>query len=110
MKYYLIEEINDRDMEKLALFLRENGTASGLERLFWINVPEKYLNVVQSGHAVCKPYVFAIELGAGTAKAELFIRNLTDMRCSCSGYSDKKQSQFIISFVDEMIRRLDIRT
>jgi hypothetical protein len=110
MKYYLIEEIIYTDMEKLALFLRENGNASGLERLFWINLPERYLNEVQSGHTGCKPYVFAVELGAGAIRAELFVRTLKDMRCSCSGCSDKRQTQFIMRFMDEMIRKLEIRT
>ena len=110
MKYYLIDEINGTDMEKLSLFLMKNGIVSGLDRIIWINMPEKYLNEIQSGHPNCKPYVFAVELGADTVKAEFLIRTLKDMRCSCSGYSDKRQSQFIMRFMDEMIRKLDVRT
>jgi hypothetical protein len=110
MKYYLIDEINGTDMARLSLFLRENGTVSGLDRIFWISVPEEHLNKTQSGHAGCKPYVFAVELGAGLIKAELFIRTLKDMRCSCSGYPEPEQAQFIIRFMDEMIRELGIRT
>jgi hypothetical protein len=110
MKYYLIDEINGTDMERIFRFLRENGKVSGLDRIFWINVPEKYLNEIQSCHPDCKPYVFAVELGAGMVKAEFFIRTLKDMNCSCSGYSDIKQSQFIMLFMDEMIRKLKIRT
>jgi hypothetical protein len=110
MKYYLTDEINGTDMGRLSRFLMENGKVSGLDRIFWINVPDKYLNEIQSGHPDCKPYVFAVELGPGMVKAEFFIRTLKDMRCSCSGYSDKKQSQFIMRFMDEMIRKLEIRT
>jgi hypothetical protein len=110
MRYYLIDEISDMDMERISLFLRDNGKISDLDKIFWINLPEEYLSEIQSGHAGCKPYVFAVELGSCMVKSEFFIRTLKDMRCSCSGYSDLRQSQFIIHFVDEMIRVLEIRT
>jgi len=110
MKYYLIDEINGKDIERISPFLRENGNISGLEGMFWINVPDKYLNEIQSCHPDCKPHVFAVELGVSTVRAEFFIRTLKDMKCSCSGYSDRQQTRFIISFMDEMIRKLDIRT
>lgn len=110
MKYYLIDEISVPDMEKLLVFLRDKGIASGLEGVFWIKVPEEYLDEIQSGHMDCKPYVFAVEPGKGEIKAELFIRSSKGMKCSCSGYPDPGQSLFVIRLMDEMIRELDIRT
>jgi len=110
MKYYLIDEISGQDMERLSLFLEHNGTMSGLDKIFWINAPEEILNETQSGHVRCHPYFFAVELGAGMIKAEFFIRTLKDMRCTCSSSADERQSQFIIRFVDDIIRKLDIKT
>ncbi len=110
MKYYLIDEIDDKDMERISLFLMEKGVISGLEKIFWITVPEEYLNNSQAGHAGCKPYVFAVELGARQIRAEFFIRTLQDMRCSCNGYPEPEQGQFIVRFMDEMIEGLGIRT
>src|SRR5512136_2526873 len=101
MKYYLIDELSAPDLERISVFLRDNGTISGLDKIYWISIPEEYLNQIQSGHAGCQPYVFAVELGAGMIKAEFFIRTLKGMRCSCSGYPDSRQIQFIIRFLDE---------
>jgi hypothetical protein len=110
MKYFLIDEISGPDMEKLSAHLRDIGEASGLEGVFWIKMPEEYLDGIQSGHGECKPYVFAVELGAGAAKAEFFIRSLKGMKCSCSVYANPGQIMFIIRFINEMIRELGIGT
>lgn len=110
MKYYLIDEISSPDMEKLSSHLRDIGEVSGLEGIFWIKIPEEYLDGIQSGHRDCKPYVFAVELEARAAKAEFFIRSLKGMKCSCSGYANPGQSVFIIRFINEMIRELGIGT
>ena len=110
MKYYLIDEVSGPDMERLSAHLRDAGKASGLEGMFWIKMPEEYLGEIQSRHESCKPYVFAVELGAGTVKAEYFIRSQKGMKCSCSGYADQGQSMFIIRFMDEMIVKLGVRT
>jgi hypothetical protein len=110
MKYYLIDEIASLDMERVSVFLKDKGTMSGLDKVFWINMPEEYLNGTQSLHVDCGPYFFAVEMGSNMVKAEFFVRTLKDMRCSCNGYSDSRQGQFIIRFMDEMIRELNIRT
>lgn len=110
MKYYLIDEISGPDMEKLSAHLMAVGFASGLEGIFWITMPEEYLDEIQSGHKDCKPFVFAVELETVAAKAEFFIRSLKGMKCSCSGYANPGQSMFIIRFINEMIEKLNIRT
>jgi hypothetical protein len=110
MKYYLIDEITHQDMDRLSEFLKNNATMSGLEKVFWVNIPENYFNEIQAGHSNCRPYFFALELGSGMLKAELFIRTLTEFNCSCSGCADSAQTSFIINFVDKMIEELNIRT
>jgi hypothetical protein len=110
MKSYLIDEISAPDMERLSMLVRDRGSASGLDKVFWINIPDDHLNELQSSHAGCRPYVFAIELGSSFIKAEFFIRTLKDMGCPCSSYPDQEQGRFIIRFVDGMIEELGIRT
>lgn len=110
MKYYLIDEISGRDMERLSRYLKDSRKMSGLDKLFWIEVPEEFLNDVQAGHGTCRPYFFSLETGAGMIKTELFIRTLKGMKCTCSSYADERQTRFITGFVDGIIRNLDIRT
>jgi hypothetical protein len=109
MRYYLIDEITPRDMERIFGFLRDNATASGLDNVFWINVPESCLNETQQDHADCRPYCFAVELGRDMIKAELFIRTLRGFNCLCSGFSNEAQKHYVIHFVDEMIRELGVK-
>jgi hypothetical protein len=110
MKYYLIDEIVLNDMERLSAFLKDNAVMSGLDKVFWVRMPEKYFNETQSSHVNCQPYYFAVELGVGMIKGEFYIRTLKDFNCSCSGYADYAQTQYIIRFMDEMISELKIRT
>jgi hypothetical protein len=110
MRYYLIDEIAANDMERLTGFFRDNAVASGLDKVFWINIPENCLNETQIGHADCHPYFFAVELGSGMLKAEFYVRTLRGFNCTCSGFPDDAQTRFVIRFVDGLIRELKIRT
>jgi hypothetical protein len=110
MKYYLIDEIPATDMERLSGFLRDNAASSGLDKIFWVSIPENCLNETQCTHADCCPYFFAVELGSGYLKAEFFVRTLKGFNCTCSGFPDDDQVRFIMCFVDEMIKKLKIRT
>jgi hypothetical protein len=110
MKYYLIDEIPVTDMERLSGFLRDNAVASGLDRVFWVNIPADCLNETQCSHTDCHPYFFAVELGADYLKAEFFVRTLKGFNCTCKGFPDDAQARFIMGFVDEMINKLKIRT
>jgi hypothetical protein len=110
MRYYLIDEISVTDIELLAGFLRDNATASGLNKVFWVKIPEDCLNETQCSHTDCCPYFFALELGADYLKAEFFVRTLKGFNCMCTGFPDDAQARFIMRFVDEMINKLKIRT
>lgn len=109
MRYYLIDEITSRDMELISGFLRENAAPSGLDNVYWVNIPDSCLNETQQDHAGCKPYCFAMELGKGLIKAELFVRTLRGFNCACSEFSNETQKHYVIQFVDEMLRTLEIK-
>jgi|WetSurMetagenome_2_1015567.scaffolds.fasta_scaffold250259_2 hypothetical protein len=109
MRYYLIDEITSREIEQISGFLRDNATASGLDNVFWVNIPDGCLNVTQQDHADCRPYCFAVELGRNLIKAELFVRTLRGFNCACSGFSNEAQARFIVNFVDGIIRELKIK-
>ena len=110
MRYYLIDEITSSDMEKINHFLQEEALKSPLEKLFWVQVPEKHLNDTQKAHCNCLPYVFAIELGQDWLKAEFFVRSQNDLKCSCSGYCTPVQRNFVIDYIQDMVETLEIRT
>jgi hypothetical protein len=110
MRAYLIDEISNSDMEKIEDFLHRNAIKSGMEGIFWVKVPAEFLSEAQRQHKACQPHVFAVELGPGFVKLELYIRSLLNMHCNCPALGTPHQLDFIIRFADGMIDGLHIRT
>lgn len=110
MKSYFVDEISSTDMKKIRKEVEENAKKSGLDTLFWVEVPEDLLSERQFGHHDCRPHVFALELGMNWLKMELFVRNLKDMRCSCNAYTTAEQMNFAIGYVNQLLERLGVRT
>ena len=110
MKSYYLDEISSSDLEKISDYLNENATESVMERLFWIEMPSEVLNDVQTGHPECEPHRFAVEIGDTWLKAEFFVRTSVRFRCDCNGYCNTNQKEFIINYIDNMIKALAIQT
>jgi hypothetical protein len=110
MRYYLMDELSEKDMAEAERFLKKNAVESGIERLFWVEIPEDRLDETQSRHRDCRPYFFSIELGLNWMKAEFFIRTLRDMTCSCSGYCNLAQRRFVSDYMEDMAGKSGIRT
>jgi hypothetical protein len=110
MRSYLIDELSRQDMARVLDFLHQNTRPSALEGVFWGRLPEDLLSEQQYAHRSCRPHVFGIETGEDWIKLELFLRSLSDMRCSCAAYATRPQVDFIVRFAHSMIRELDLRT
>lgn len=110
MKSYYLDEISAADLDKITGYLSKNAVESGMDRLFWIEMPPGCLTDFQSGHSDCRPYRFAVETGDTWIRAEFFVRTSVKFRCDCNGYCNDDQKQFIMNYIDNMIDELDIRT
>ena len=110
MRAYLIDEISPSDMEKIGGYLRSNAVGSGLEKVYWLEIPKDLLNETQIAHKHCQPYVFGVELGSGWIKLEFFSRSRNGMKCSCQTYSSPSQLEYITRFAHEMLGNLGIHT
>jgi len=110
MKSYFIDEIASSDIQRIHHFLSANAMPSGVDTLFWVKLAPSLLTPLQQEHLPCRPHVFAVETGNRFVKAELYLRTLRDMRCPCQGYCTPPQAHFVIEWMDEMLRKLSIRT
>ncbi len=110
MRAYLIDEITSPDMGRIVDFLSRHTLRSGMEDVFWVQIPNDLLSEQQYTHRTCRPHVFAIEVGDDWIKLECFIRSLQGMRCTCADYATRQQQDFIIQFAHTMIQDLGIRT
>lgn len=110
MRSYLIDEISPPDIQKINQFLSQNALTSGLEKIFWVRIPDDLLSELQSKHKDCQPHYFAVEVGNNWIKLEFLIRNLKSMRCSCNCYCTHEQREFIFRYAHNMIETLGITT
>lgn len=110
MRAYLIDEISSADMKKIVACLEKSAVRSGLENLFWVEMPEGMLNDIQRRHLDRDSLVFAVELGETWIKLEFFLRNLQDLRCPSAGYCTAEQRGFIIDYAHRIIESLGVKT
>jgi hypothetical protein len=108
MRQYVIDDIRTEDYEKLKKLLDETVGNSGVEGIYWIQMPVDVLTPVQESHLECQPYYFAIELATDRISAELLVLSRQNMRCPCMGIATEKQRNRIIDFVEKLLSDSEI--
>ena len=109
MKQYVLDQLRESDYEKILEFLKENADPSEFSDVFWINMPQEELTDIQKQHEQCQPFRFAVNLSLDKADFELLIRSRQALRCSCVGYADKRQRNYILDYADRMLEKLRIK-
>jgi len=102
--------VSSSDIGKIRRFLLEHARVSGIENLFWMEIPGDLLSPVQYRHRECGPHVFAVEVGESWLKTELFARSLRNMRCECQQYASEEQIQHTLRWIHHMLNELGIGT
>jgi hypothetical protein len=110
MKQYVIDELRLDDYGKIKAHLDKTYTASGVDGLYWIPMPDDFLSDIQHEHSDCAPFYFAIELEEDHLSCELLIRSQNKIRCNCIAYADEPQRNWMIRAVDAMFEKLQITT
>jgi hypothetical protein len=83
---------------------------SGLDGVYWVDIPQDLLNETQVEHHSCQPHAFGLELSKNSLKAELFVRSRKQFGCSCQQYCDGRQRAYVIDFILNLFQVLQIRT
>ncbi len=109
MRSYLVQDINSSDMAKIVEAIKQKSNKMPVEGLFWISLPEELLSEKQKEHQDCGPHYLAIEVGDNWLKLELLVRCEQKIRCDCISYADPEQREYMIDFLDQLIRNQDVR-
>jgi hypothetical protein len=109
MKQYVIDQLREADYDKILEFLQKNAEASEFGDVFWVNLPVELYSDIQREHEQCTPFRFAVNLSLNKVDFELLIRSRQVLRCSCIGYADNKQRDYIIDYADRMLDELKIK-
>ncbi len=108
MRQFLVDEIPRRQMEEIEAYLKENTIPSGLEKIYWLEVPEDLLSGIQQEHRECGPHYWAIETGKDFLKFEFLVRGRRRLRCDCVQYATPAQEAFLLNSAHRLIEALEL--
>jgi hypothetical protein len=109
MRYYVIDELRQGDLERIKESLATRGLTGGLDDIWYLPVPEEMLGDEQREHCgECGPYTMVLETGEDWLKLELLVRARGKLRCSCIAYATPELRARVMDWLDTLIRELDI--
>ncbi|MBU1182312.1 MAG: hypothetical protein KKE00_04655 [Proteobacteria bacterium] len=109
MKQYVIDELRYNDYEKVKLYLDENLGASEIEGVYWLPFEKRLLTDEQASHNECQPLFFVIDLRPERISCELLVRTKNRIKCTCIGYATEKQRNWLIQYIDDILKQLEIK-
>jgi hypothetical protein len=110
MKQYVIDQLREGDFLELEDYFNHNSEAGDLPGIYWVLVPELLYGELQSEHADCQPYYFAVNLDRQSVSFELLIRTRSRLRCGCIQYANKNQRDYILEYADGLFEKLKLKT
>lgn len=110
MRQYVLDELPKKEMERLRDYLQTHTLPSGMEKIFWLELPSDLLDPLQWEHRTCGPHYLAIELGKEFIKFEFLVRARNRFRCDCIQYANQAQENFLIQFAHTLIEELELNT
>jgi hypothetical protein len=110
MKQYVVDELRPGEADKITGYLNKAFGPPEFSSLFWIPVPEAILSPVQAGHKSCQPFYFVVDVNESQLSCELLVRTRSVIRCNCIGYADRRQRDWLLSYIDSVFEQLEIIT
>ncbi|MBU0515955.1 MAG: hypothetical protein KJ621_14405 [Proteobacteria bacterium] len=110
MRQLLLDELSAEDVDRIRRWLADNAEASGLEGVYWVDVPEDLLSDRQRTEAGGRPYSFAVEVGPDYVKLEFLVRSRYSLHHPGTDFATAPQRLFILEYSDRMLQELKVRT
>lgn len=110
MKQYVVDELRLQDYEKIKAYCDAHFGAAEIGGIYWVPLDTMLLTPLQQAHSDCQPYFFAVELDERMLSCELLVRTRQRVKCDCIQYADGEQRNWIISLIDAILEKLDIKT
>ncbi|MBF0211284.1 MAG: hypothetical protein HQK68_10410 [Desulfamplus sp.] len=108
MKQYVIDGLSAYDYERLKRYFDETLGVPSLGSIYWLEIAQEILNPMQISHTDCQPHYFALELDEERLSCEFLVRIKKKIKCDCMGYADKKQRDWLMDKIDDILKILDI--
>ena len=108
MRQFLVDEIPLRQIGVIEDYLKKKTIVSGLEKIFWLEIPEDLLSSIQYEHKGCGPHYLAVELGQDFLKFEFLVRSRKRLRCDCVQYATEAQENYLLNFAHTLIQTIGL--
>ena len=109
MKQYVIDELRPGDYKSLKTYFDDQYGSAAMDGIYWIPLENDMLAEIQRKHKECQPHCFAINLKHNRIACELLVRTQNRMRCYCINYATENQRNWLIKWIDNIFRQLEIR-
>lgn len=104
MRQYLIDELSFLERDNLDSCLKRTLKLGPISGVHWLEVPQDLLAPAQLACPDCGPFYFSVILEKTELRAEFLVRSSHNMRCSCIAWATPAQRQFVLDFVDKMLK------
>ena len=104
MRQYLIDELSFLEHDNLDNYLKRTVKPGPIGGVFWLELPQNMLASAQLSHLDCGPFYFSIILEKTEIRIEFLVRSSHKLHCSCISWATQEQRQFVLDFVDNMIK------
>ena len=108
VRQYIIDELGSDAIKRVSDYLQGHCESSGLNNLFWLQMPEDILSPEQYSHKACQPHCVGIEVGDKFVSFEMLVRSRNSLKCNCIAYATPQQREFILSFADRLAKETGI--
>jgi hypothetical protein len=104
MRQYLIDELSFLERDNLESYLKRTLKPGPLVGVYWLEVPQELLASSQLAHPDCGPFYFSVILEKNELRVEFLVRSSHNMHCACIAWATLEQRQFVLDFVDNMLK------
>jgi len=104
MRQFVIDELSPMECDNIDSYLKRTVKMGPMIGLYWIELPDDLLSEAQQDHEDHGPFHLAVEVTNSAVKFELLVRSQTNLHCSCIAHTTPIQRQFVLDFIDRMVR------
>jgi len=109
VRSYCLDDFVPGELERLAERLESMELSAGVEKLYWLHIPQDLLTPLQTEHArECGPYALALEILDGALRLELLVRARNRLRCECVAYAEQRLVSRMILYLHGLLDELNI--
>ena len=109
MKQYVIDELRPGDYKSLKTYFDDQYETAALDGIYWIPLEIDILSEIQREHKACQPHCVALNLNYNRIACEFLVRTQNRVRCDCINYATENQRNWLIEWIDNIFKQLEIK-